>query len=115
MPFGLRHLLLALIALTTLAAAEAAADSHTAQLGSGFEARIRCDGSRLSYQRRGDRSVRLLCRSQGVAPATAPELTGVEVVALEQGAEMRVLCQGARLKTRRTSRTEMRASCAEII
>jgi hypothetical protein len=115
MPLGLRHLAFALVALTTLAAAEAQAGPHTAQLGSGFETRIRCDGSRLSYQRRGDRSVRLLCRTQSTAPATAPETTGVEVVALEQGAEMRVLCQGARLKTRRTSRTEMRASCAEFI
>jgi hypothetical protein len=115
MPLGLRHLLLALVALTTVAAAEASADSHTAQIGGGSEAQIRCDGSRLSYQRRGDRSIRLLCRAQGAAAANAPEMTGVEVVALEQGAEMRVLCQGARLKTRRTSRTEMRASCAELI
>lgn len=115
MPFGLRSLLLAVFALTTLAATGAQADPHTAQIGSGFEARIRCDGSRLSYQRRGDRSVRLLCRAQGAAAAAAPELTGVEVVSLEQGAEMRVLCQGARLKTRRTSRNEMRASCAELV
>ena len=106
---------LTLAALTLLAfdVVGAAADTRTAQLGGGFEASIRCDGSRLSYQRRDPRSVRLYCRDG--SPRRPSRSAEVEAVALERGEEMRVLCQGSRLKTRRTGRNEVRATCASLI
>jgi hypothetical protein len=112
MPLPLRRLALALFALTAVATSDALAETRTAQIGSGFEARIRCEGARLHYQRRDLRSVRLECRADGAVRSTTTSNLAVRAVDLELGEEMRVLCQGARLKTRRTSRTEMRATCA---
>jgi hypothetical protein len=114
MPTPGRRLVLALLSLATLATPVAAADTRTAQLGGGFETRIRCEGARLSYQRGDLRSVRLQCRAQGPGRGPAAVNGAVESVDLALGEEMRVLCQGARLKTRRTSRTEMRASCVAV-
>jgi hypothetical protein len=113
MPLPLRRAISSLLSLVALAAAtsDAFAETRTAQIGSGFEARIRCEGARLSYHRKDPRSVRLECRADGVVRGIPTSDSAVRSVQLELGEQMRVLCQGARLKTRRTSRTEMRASC----
>lgn len=110
---ALCRLVLVLLVLGTLCTESAAADARTAQIGGGSEASIRCDGSRLSYQRRDTRSIRLRCRP-GTPRNPLVQPIDLESVDLDDGEELRVLCEGARLTMRRIGRSEMRASCTDL-
>ncbi len=94
--------------------ADAAAATHTAQLGGGYRMTVTCEGTKVTMRRLAGDELFVSCSDS--VERTAPAATGMAtggLLRLDPGQSVLLSCRGDRLKAKRKGGARMSASCTE--